>query len=86
MLSDHRVWARNSARLWAGLVRAYYLPRWQHYFAQRKTGVKFDFAAWERRWVEEERGLPASAQPAADLNFAVALVREAARLEGSMAR
>ena len=75
-----------SARLWSGLVRDYYLPRWQHYFAQRKTGQTFDFAAWERQWVEQRRGISAPTQPAADLNFAIGLVREAARLEGSAAR
>ncbi len=46
-----------SARIWSGLIRDYYLPRWQHYFASRRSGEPFDFAAWERDWVENRRGL-----------------------------
>ncbi|MDY3090392.1 MAG: alpha-N-acetylglucosaminidase [Porphyromonas sp.] len=46
-----------SARLWSGLIRDYYLPRWQHYFASRRSGQPFDFAAWERQWVEQTPAL-----------------------------
>lgn len=46
-----------SARIWSGLIRDYYLPRWQHYFESRRTGKAFDFAAWERKWVEGTTGL-----------------------------
>lgn len=48
-----------SARLWSGLIRDYYLPRWQHHFAARRSGRPFDFAAWERDWVEDRRGVSA---------------------------
>ncbi|MEG1729960.1 MAG: alpha-N-acetylglucosaminidase TIM-barrel domain-containing protein, partial [Bacteroidaceae bacterium] len=54
-----------SARLWSGLIRDYYVPRWLHYFEAKRTGKKFDFVAWERKWVEEETGLSA-VQPYAD--------------------
>ncbi len=40
-----------SARVWAGLLRDYYLPRWQNYFDSRKSGQPFDFAKWEAEWV-----------------------------------
>ena len=33
-----------SARIWSGLIRDYYLPRWQFYFEQKKSGKTFDFA------------------------------------------
>ena len=46
-----------SARIWSGLIRDYYLPRWKHFFATKRTGKAFDMAEWERAWVEEERGL-----------------------------
>lgn len=46
-----------SARIWSGLIRDYYLPRWQHYFATKRTGKPFNFAEWERTWVEQTRGL-----------------------------
>lgn len=45
-----------SARVWSGLIRDYYLPRWKHYFVSRKTGKTFDFASWERNWVERSQG------------------------------
>lgn len=53
-----------SARVWSGLVRDYYLPRWQHYFASRKSNQRFDFAAWERNWVEQSVGLSEVKKPA----------------------
>lgn len=46
-----------SARIWSGLLRDYYLPRWKHYFKAGRTGESFDFAEWERAWVEDEKGL-----------------------------
>ena len=52
-----------SARLWSGLIRNYYLPRWQHYYESRNTGVPFDFAAWERRWVEHNTDAPREYAP-----------------------
>lgn len=42
-----------SARIWSGLVRDYYLPRWQNYF---KYGKEFDFASWEENWVRNSSG------------------------------
>lgn len=46
-----------SARIWSGLVRDYYLPRWKHFFNQQRTGEKFDFQSWELDWVENTKGL-----------------------------
>lgn len=46
-----------SARIWSGLIRDYYVPRWSHYFASKHNGQSFDLAAWERDWVEKETGL-----------------------------
>lgn len=66
-----------SARIWSGLIRDYYLPRWQHYFRQKRTGAKFDFPAWESEWVEQKKGL-SPAEPCTDfIQTAVALIREA---------
>ncbi len=45
-----------SARIWSGLLRDYYLPRWQLWFDARKSGTDVDFAAWESAWVNR-RGL-----------------------------
>lgn len=46
-----------SARIWSGLIRDYYVPRWQHYFETKRTGKPFDMAAWEIHWVEKQTGL-----------------------------
>lgn len=54
-----------AARIWSGLIRDYYLPRWKHYFASKRSGQPFDFTAWERAWVESQRGVSAI-EPYAD--------------------
>ncbi len=45
-----------SARIWSGLIRDYYLPRWLQHFEELRSGQKFDFATWERQWVEQQKG------------------------------
>ncbi len=52
-----------SARIWSGLIRDYYLPRWQKYFAAKKSGEKFDFAKWELNWVENSKGVSKQEAP-----------------------
>ena len=44
-----------AAKIWSGLVRDYYLPRWMAYFSPDSTD--FDFSEWERQWVEEKHGV-----------------------------
>lgn len=46
-----------SARIWSGLLRDYYLPRWKKYFESKRNNTRFDISDWERRWVEEIRPL-----------------------------
>lgn len=49
-----------SARIWAGLIRDYYIPRWKRYFESKHQGIAFDpetMAEWERKWVEETTGV-----------------------------
>lgn len=43
-----------AARIWSGLIRDYYLPRWQQYFEGKRTDKPVDFVAWEKNWVESE--------------------------------
>ncbi len=50
-----------AARIWSGLIRDYYLPRWQQY---RRHGAAC-LPAWEKNWVEKQRGLSAC-EPYAD--------------------
>ena len=46
-----------SARIWSGLLRDYYLPRWKQYFAAKRTDKVSDITSWELSWVEKEHGL-----------------------------
>ncbi len=41
-----------SARVWSGLIRDYYLPRWTQYFAN-KQGASKNITEWEQAWVKE---------------------------------
>lgn len=72
-----------SARVWSGLIRDYYLPRWKHYFASRKTGTRFNFAEWEKTWVELE-GCSPQTPPADIVNTARSLVDYAAFITPSL--
>ncbi len=47
-----------SARIWSGLIRGYYLPRWQKYFEAKRNGGNANLGAWEREWVEKRLPLP----------------------------
>ena len=72
-----------SARVWSGLIRDYYLPRWKHYSASRKTGESFDFAAWEKNWVESE-GCSSQTPPTDVVNTARSLMDYAAFITPSL--
>ncbi len=64
-----------AAKVWSGLIRDYYLPRWQQY---RKHG-KHVLPEWERHWVEDLPGLsPAEpyAAPTAAAQQLLARARE----------
>ena len=65
-----------SARIWSGLIRDYYLPRWQHYFEQKRTGKSFDFPQWERYWVEQQKGLSNQPKDMDAFDLAVQLVEQ----------
>lgn len=66
-----------AARIWSGLIRDYYLPRWEHYFEQKRSGKSFDFATWERKWVEEQKGLSSVNIPSDWVDRAIELIDKA---------
>lgn len=72
-----------SARVWSGLLRDYYLPRWKYFFASRKEGRHFDFAQWEKNWVESE-GISPFTPPTDIVNVARTLVDYAAFITPNM--
>ncbi len=70
-----------SCRLWSGLIRDYYLPRWTQYFGTRRSlenGSKefFDYRSHEE-WFHEARGLSEAGPFADPLAEACELVTEA---------
>lgn len=46
-----------AARIWSGLTRDYYLPRWEHWFEARAAGEPFDFDNWEYHFAEDLKPL-----------------------------
>ena len=42
-----------SARIWAGLIRSYYVPRWNQYFKSLVENKPYDIKDWEINWVEK---------------------------------
>lgn len=63
-----------SARVWSGLIRDYYLPRWKNYFYSRKTGEKFNFPEWEEKWVTTSEGYSTPVLPDNLMNFAQSMI------------
>ena len=41
-----------AAKTWSGLIRDYYIPRWQLYYEYKKQGKKFDMLKWEENWIK----------------------------------
>ena len=70
-----------SARIWGGLLRDYYLPRWKHYFQEKKTGKKFDFSKWETNWVEKTTGLSPITIPNNPIEEAISLIQETSSIQ-----
>lgn len=46
-----------ASRIWSGLIRDYYLPRWEHWFDSLEEGVPFDFDNWEYSFAENGQEL-----------------------------
>lgn len=80
------VWTKSplddyAARIWSGLVRDYYLPRWQNYFKGKRTDKYVDLAAWELDWVDGKTGL-SSVKPYDDVVGACTeLIARASKIE-----
>ncbi len=71
-----------ACRMWSGLIRDYYIPRWRHYFDSRKDGKPFDFNAWEYKYAEEGRGVSDFERCSDLVAEAHALVRDASDITG----
>ena len=45
-----------ASRLWSGVLRDYYVPRWEKWFKSRIDGVFPEMSPWEVDWVEKSKG------------------------------
>lgn len=69
-----------SARIWSGLIRDYYLPRWKYYFSQKRTGEKFDFCKWEDNWVKKVKGFTPIEKVDDIINSSISLIKDASSI------
>lgn len=67
-------------RIWSGLIRDYYIPRWQHFFDSRKDGRPFDFNGWEYKFAEEDKPLSETEECTDIVAEAKAVVKEASSI------
>lgn len=42
--------ADYSCRVWSGLIRDFYIPRWEKFFEAKRNGTSFDFRTWDESW------------------------------------
>lgn len=40
-----------SGRVWSGLIRDYYIPRWLHYHNDGDADKKLNLRKWEEEWI-----------------------------------
>ena len=45
-----------SSRVWSGVIRDYYIPRWEKWMEMRLNNLYPDLAEWEVNWVENSKG------------------------------
>lgn len=77
-----------SVRVWAGLVRSYYLGRYRTLWAAEKEGRRPDYNAFDRAWVEGRAPLGEAAPPPSPAQMPaivkeILAVREAVFAEGA---
>lgn len=75
-----------SARIWSGLIRDYYVPRWKQYFESKKTGKALELAQWEKNWVENQIGLSPVAPYPDVVDACKKLIQEAASINDTLVK
>ncbi len=73
--------AEYSARLWSGLIRGYYKPRWEQFRQHQKSEAVLGFPAWEERWIAESIPLPPEHVPQDRIAAARALFEKISELD-----
>ena len=74
-----------AAKIWSGLIRDYYLPRWEHFIQSRLSEKNPDMGAWEEKWVRST-GVSAAHAPGDLVNACRQAIREAPPLPSSLKR
>lgn len=66
-----------SPRVWSGIIRDFYLPRWENYFEAKHNGTTFDFKIWDERWhrQNEDSTVEPFANPVAEAKRLIAEAR-----------
>lgn len=70
-----------ACKLWSGLIRDYYLPRWREYFRCKETGSKYDLASWESDWVTQKKGVSPMTPYADPVEAAIRWIQKAKEVE-----
>jgi alpha-N-acetylglucosaminidase len=66
-----------ASKVWSGLIRSYYLGRWNAYAKSLQTGEAIDLNTWEANWISKP-GIPTKAPTTGDANkYAVTLYNAA---------
>jgi len=55
-----------ASRVWSGLIRDYYVPRWSAYFAARRSGTRYSIDLWQQTWLSSPYR-PSKPTPVPDL-------------------
>ena len=74
-----------AAKIWSGLIRDYYLPRWEHFIQSRLSDKNPDMGTWEEKWVRST-GISPAHRPEDLIKACRQAVREAPPLPASLKR
>ena len=66
-----------AAKIWSGLIRDYYLPRWQKFATSLRMGGPISLLDWEEGWIRSHERLSSPVQVADPIEYAKELVRTA---------
>lgn len=44
-----------AAKTWSGLIRDYYIPRWQKYYEAQRDNNEFNIKQWEEEWINSNK-------------------------------
>lgn len=73
-----------SARIWSGLIRDYYLPRWRYFFKSMHENKNVNMQKWELKWVNDTSSLSA-VEPIKDIiHESNEILRYVHRLDGQL--